>query len=136
MDKQLKREDLVYAKECYHIMGMLMEVFKKLGPGFQEKYYQRGVAKEFGFNNVKFQEQVAVPLLYKGEKIGIYFLDFLIEYLGVKIVLEIKKDEYFSKHHIDQVFGYLKATGLQLGILANFIPKGVRFKRIVNLQVS
>lgn len=48
-------------------------------------------------------------------------------------MLEIKKDEYFSKRNIEQVVGYLKSTGLKLGILANFTPHGVKSKRIVNL---
>lgn len=133
MTNQLKRDDLVYLNECYEIVGILMEVYKRLGPGFQEKYYQRAVAEELRLRNKKFTEQVPIPLLYKDVKLGTYFLDFLIEIGEAKIVLEIKKDEYFSRHHIDQVVGYLKATNLKLGILGNFTPKGVKYKRIVNI---
>ena len=49
-----------------------------------------------------------------------------------KIVLEIKRGEHFSKTNLKQVYGYLKATGLQLGIVANFTAKGLKFKRIVH----
>ena len=78
---------------------------------------------------LKFLEQVSISLNYKTKRIGRYFLDFLIE---DKIVLEIKKDKYFSKQNIDQVLGYLKATKLKLGIVANFTSNGLKFKRIVN----
>ena len=64
---------------------------------------------------------------------GNYFLDFLIE---DKIILEIKKREYFSKQDINQLFEYLQTTGLKLGIIAHFTRIGVKFKRIVNLNNS
>lgn len=68
---------------------------------------------------------------YKGAIVGNYFLDFLIEN---KIVLELKKGDRFSKKDIEQVYAYLKVTGLKLGIIANFTGKGVKFKRIVNIK--
>jgi len=73
---------------------------------------------------------VGVRLKYRGREIGIYFLDFLIE---DKIILEIKKREYFSKKDIDQVYAYLKATKLKLGIIAHFTKSGVKFRRVLNL---
>lgn len=72
-----------------------------------------------------------VDLKYKGELIGKYRLDFLID---DKIVLEIKKDKLFSKKNIEQTFAYLKSRKLKLGILANFTREGLKFKRIVNLE--
>jgi GxxExxY protein len=51
-----------------------------------------------------------------------------------KIVLEIKKGNYYSRKKIEQVKGYLKATKMKLAILANFTPTGVKFLRILNLK--
>ena len=51
-----------------------------------------------------------------------------------KIVLEIKCGERFSRESIDQVFSYLKANNLKLGILAQFTKEKVRFRRILNLR--
>lgn len=125
----IKRQDLLFPELSYQVVGILFEVFKQLGSGFQERYYQRAVAVELRNRGLKFLEQVPIPLNYKTKRIGRYFLDFLIE---DKIVLEIKKDKYFSKQNIDQVLGYLKATKLKLGIIANFTSDGLKFKRIVN----
>jgi GxxExxY protein len=133
MRGDIKRGDLIYPEICYDIVAVLIEVYKGLGSGHQEKYYQWAIATELIKRNIIFKDQVAIKLLYKGTCIGTYFLDFLIKYLGVKIVLEIKKDHTFSKQHIDQVVGYLKSSGLELGILANFTSQGVKFKRIVNI---
>ncbi len=131
MKPELRRKDLVYPELSYEIVGALIEVFKELGSGYQEKYYQKSVALEFKKRGSKFQEQVFVPLTYKGDDIGKYYLDFLIE---GKVALELKKDKPFSKKNIEQVVAYLKANNLKLGILANFTRDGLKFKRILNIQ--
>ncbi|MBP9686788.1 MAG: GxxExxY protein [Candidatus Doudnabacteria bacterium] len=133
MRAPLRRNDLVLADECYEILGALFEVYKQLGGSYQEKIYQRGIASEFRKRGIPFAEQVFVELKYGEEKIGTYFLDFIV--YGT-VVLEIKKDKNFSRTNITQVRSYLEATKLQLGILANFTDKGVRYLRIVNLQGS
>ncbi len=127
---ELKRKDLVYPEMSYNIVGALFEVYKELGSGYREKYYQRAVAIELKKRGLHFKEQVAIPLSYKEIQLGKCFLDFLVEN---KIVLEIKKDEKFSKKHIDQVCSYLKASNLKLGLLANFTKDGVKFKRLLNI---
>ncbi len=91
------------------------------------------VAKLLKNNNLKFTEQTYFPIKITEEKIGNYYLDFLIEN---KIVLEIKKDTEFRRKNIEQVYNYLKYTNLKLGILANFTKNGVRFKRILNINNS
>lgn len=58
-------------------------------------------------------------------------MDFVVEN---KIVLELKRGENFPKKHIEQVYAYLKATKLKLGIIANFSKSGVKFKRILNIK--
>lgn len=127
---ELKRKDLIYPELSYQIIGILFEIFKQLGSGYQEKYYQRAIAIEFKRCGLKYKEQVSAPLMYKNSKVGNYFLDFLIE---DKVVLEIKREKNFSRKNIEQVYGYLKAFKLKLGILANFTKEGLRFKRIVNI---
>ena len=128
-----QRDDLIYKEECYKIVGVLIEVFKQLGSGYQEKYYQKAIAKEFALQGYKFFEQVHIPLDYKGEKIGSYFVDFVVKVNDTEIPIEIKRDKNFSQARINQLSDYLKALNLKLGILANFTREGVKFKRIVNL---
>jgi len=129
--EQLRRKDLVYPELSYAIVGVLFEVYKELGSGYQEKYYQKSVALELQKRHLAYKEQVFVPLTYKSEPIGKYYLDFLIE---DKVALELKKDKPFSKKNIDQVYAYLKGKSLKLGILANFTKEGLKFKRIVNVE--
>jgi GxxExxY protein len=126
----IKRKDLLYPELSYNIIGVLLEVNKNLGNGHQEKHYQKAVAEEFKKRGIKFQEQVPINLVYKDKKVGIYFADFLIE---KNIILELKADRFFSRKNIEQVYSYLKALNLKLGILANFTRNGLEYKRIVNV---
>ncbi len=79
---------------------------------------------------MKFREQVAVPLVFRGTRIGTNFLDFLID---DTVILEMKKGDYFHRTNFEQVNQYLRATGLKLALIAVFTSKGVRVKRIVNI---
>ncbi|TSC75985.1 MAG: hypothetical protein G01um101430_155 [Parcubacteria group bacterium Gr01-1014_30] len=126
----LKRNDLIYPKLCYQIIGILFEIYRQLGSDYQEKYYQRAVAVELKNCGLRYKEQVAAPLIYKRKGIGGYFLDFVIEN---QVVLEFKKGNKFPRRHIEQVYAYLKASGSKLGIMVNFTKEGVKFKRVVNL---
>ena len=126
-----KRKDLIYPELSYQIIGILFEVYNGLGPGYQEKYYQKAIAAALRDCNLSFKEYVHSPLHFKGTKVGSYYLDFLI---ADKIVLEIKKSERFSRNNIEQLYAYLRNTGHKLGILAHFGKAGLKFKRILNVQ--
>ena len=128
--KKLKRTDLIYPDLCYYLVGILFEVYNEIGSGYHEKYYQRAIGEVFKKCRIPFREQVLVPLKFRGSKIGKYFLDFVVD---DKIVLEVKRGEGFARANINQIYCYLKAVNLKLGILINFTNKGLKFKRIVNL---
>ena len=131
INKNLIRKDLIYSNLCYQVMGILFEVWKKLDYGHKEKFYQKAISQDFKTKEFHFKEQLPAKIHYKGKFIGIYYFDFLIE---DKIVLEIKIRNYFSKKDINQLYSYLKAKKLKLGIIAHFTKTGVKFKRVVNLN--
>jgi GxxExxY protein len=129
--KELKRRDLLYPEMSYQIIGILFEVYNELGYGYQEKYYQRAISARLKEMNFSFKEQIPVKINFQRNEIGTYFLDFIIDN---KIAIEIKKGDKFLKTNIDQLYAYLKASGLKLGILVNFTKKGSQFKKIINLD--
>jgi len=126
---KIKRTDLLYPELSYKTVGVLFDVYNNLGPGHHERYYQRAVSQALKEVGLKFKSEMPIPVNFRGTTVGRYYLDFLID---DKLILEIKKDGYFSKRHIDQVLNYLKSSGLKLAILANFSHRGILFKRIVN----
>lgn len=128
---KIQEEKLIYPELSYQIVGYLYDVHNKIGGGHKEKYIQRAIEILLQDNKVNYQKELFCPLVFNGQTIGKYFLDFLIE---DKIILEIKVGERFDKKSIDQVFSYLKVNKLKLGILAQFTKEKVRFRRILNLR--
>lgn len=125
----LQRKDLIYPELSYKLVGLAYNVFNELGHGHLEKVYQKAYAKELKDAEITFKEQAPYQVTYKEEVIGNNYLDFLIE---DKIIIELKRSDFYSKKYIDQVSNYIKVSNLQLAILINFTSNGVRIKRIVN----
>jgi len=56
-------------------------------------------------------------IFYKGEKVGIHRLDFILE---EKFVVELKAQSGITQSHIGQTKAYLKTLDLKNGIVVNF----------------
>ena len=125
------RNDLIYKDECYKIIGLIFSIFNEIGYGHKESFYQKAIANIFSENNIEFKEQLKAKVKHGGKEIGYYIFDFLV---FDKRVIELKSKNYFSKRDIDQLYSYLKAMNLKLGILVYFTKECVRYKRIVNLE--
>jgi len=124
-------DKVIYKELSYEIIRILFDVYNNFGYGYQEKYYQKALEVEFQKMGMKYKSQCPYRIRYKGKILGRCFIDFIID---DKIVLEIKRGNHFCKRDFDQVIGYLKASGLKLGILAIFSPTGLRFKRVLNIK--
>jgi GxxExxY protein len=112
----------------YLINGAVFEVNKVLGPGFLEKVYENSMMIEFKKRNLKAQAQVPVTVEYKGEIVGEYFADIVVEN---RIILELKAVESLQKIHEAQILNYLKATDYKIGLLINFTYPKAEIKRFV-----
>ena len=132
MDRpKLRNRNVIYPELSYRIIGVLFEVWNTIGSNHKEKFYQKAIANDFSEADLDFKEQLPVKMVYKGKTIGIYYFDFLIE---GKIILEIKVRDYFSKQDINQLYSYLKAKNLKLGLITHFTKTGVKVKRVVNIK--
>ncbi|OYD17043.1 GxxExxY protein [candidate division WOR-3 bacterium JGI_Cruoil_03_44_89] len=120
---------IIHKELSYDIMEAAFEVYNTLGPGYSEGIYEAALAKEFRDRNIKYEKQKLIEVWYKGEKMGEYRLDIVVE---GKIILELKAVSELNKIFEAQILSYLKATGLKLGILLNFGGKKVEYKRIVD----
>ena len=120
--------ELVYPELSYKIVGILFDVHKRLGGQFEEKYYQRAVEKLLQENKIKYEKELKVNISFNDDKIGRYFLDFLID---DKIVLELKTVPKLLPIYFRQVRSYLRVKKLELGILANFRGNSLTYKRIL-----
>ncbi len=110
------------------VIGAAIEVHRELGPGLLESTYQACLARELALQNVSFEQQRALPVIYKGVAIDCgYRLDFLIE---GKVIVELKAVEALHDVHDAQLLTYLKLTGCKVGLLINFnvavLKNGIR----------
>jgi GxxExxY protein len=122
--------ELIHREETHKILGACFEVYKEKGCGFVEPVYQDCLEIELGLQGIPFQAQASLTLQYKGRPIRhTYEPDFIC---FEKIVGEIKAVTQLTDEHRAQLMNYLKATGLQVGLLVNFghYPK-VEYERFV-----
>jgi len=111
----------------YRVIGAAMEVHKELGCGFLEAVYHEALAREFAGNGLPFKSQPTVQIVYKGTPLEkIYQPDFIC---FDDIIVEIKALEKLSGKEESQIINYLKATGLDVGLLLNFGSNSLEFKR-------
>jgi len=111
------------------IIGMAIEVHKKLGPGFQERIYERALIYEFNKSKIRFSNQTSIKIVYEGIDIGKQKLDFIVE---DQVILELKSTSKIIDLFQAQLISYLKASDLRVGLILNFGRKILEIKRLVN----
>lgn len=121
-----REEPLKYEDLTYEIIGVCMEVHRELGPVHKEKVYHRAVACEFKEAGFNFEEEKKIPIIYKGEPVGFYQPDFVVD---DKVVLEVKAVEFLPKNAEDQMYYYLKGTDYEVGLLVNFGTRKLDIRR-------
>lgn len=107
------------------IIKAFYAVYNTLGYGFLEKVYENAMMLELRGMGLNVQRQVPIRVFYKGQLVGEYFADLLVEEL---IIIELKAAESIGEAHECQLINYLKATELEIGLLLNF-GKKPQFKR-------
>ena len=110
------------------VIGAAYEVSNTLGAGFLENLYERALINELTLRGIAVQSQVCYQVSYKGQIIGEYIADLLVEDC---LLVELKCVDRFAPIHLAQCLNYLKATGLPLVLLLNFQHSKVECRRII-----
>jgi GxxExxY protein len=110
------------------IIGCAYDVANGLGSGFLEKVYENALRIELRHAGLVVSQQHPIPVLWRGEVVGDYYADLLVE--GC-VIVELKVVKSFDEIHMAQCLNYLKATGLHICLLINFGKPQVDVKRIV-----
>ena len=111
-------DELLYEKESFIIRGACYEVHNEKGSGFLESIYQECLEKEMRIQRIPFETQPKLGLVYKGEPLEQSLRPDLVCY--GKIIVELKAVDKLNEKHRAQVFNYLAATKMRLGLLVNF----------------
>lgn len=107
------------------IIGAAYKVHNTLGSGFLEKVYQNSLAIELRMLGFDVEVEKLIAVHYRDEIVGNYVADIVAD---GKVILEIKAVKELSEVHEVQLVNYLKATGIEVGLLINF-GRSVSIKR-------
>ena len=111
-------ESLIFEKETYAIRGTVFEVYREMGYGFLEAVYQECRAREFDKQGIPFVARHELTIVYKGERLNqVYKPDFICY---DKSIVELKAVKRIASEHVAQTLSYLKASGIDLGLVVNF----------------
>ena len=125
---ELKATNFLYEEVTREIIGAAFEVYKVFGYGFLEKVYENAMIIELRLRGVKVESQKPIRVSYKGEPVGEYIADMLVD---EKVIVELKAEKEYNRKHEAQLINYLKATKLKVGLLINFGEDRCKPKRLV-----
>ena len=110
------------------IIGAAMTVLNELGPGLDEKLYERALMIELRKHGHNIDQQKSFPVHYSGELIGTLVPDLMVDDL---VIADPKVVDAFNDTHLRQMIGYLAITKLKLALLLNFKHAKLQWKRVV-----
>ena len=122
-------KEIILKEESYQLIGICMEVHRELVMGFKEILYKAALEYEFKVSNIPYTREKQYKISYKVIILRhSYNADFIV--YG-SIVLEVKASYMIVNGFVQKTVNYLKASGLQLGIIANFGELSFVSKRVV-----
>ena len=110
------------------IIGSAMQVLNELGPGLDEKLYERALVIELRKHGHAVEAQKSFPVYYSGELIGTLTPDCIVD---GSVIADPKVVETFNDVHLRQMIRYLAITKLKLALLLNFKHAKLQWKRVV-----
>jgi GxxExxY protein len=110
------------------IIGAAMAVHNELGPGLDERHYERALLMELRKRGHHVDSQRVFPVYYSGENIGDLVPDMIVDGL---VIVDPKVVEAFNDTHYRQMISYLTITGLELALLLNFKKAQLEWRRVV-----
>jgi GxxExxY protein len=123
-----KKTELLEKAITEKILRAFYRVYDYLGFGFLEAVYCNALAIEFAEEGLEFIREPKIDVYYKGQRIGQYKSDFLVE---GRVVVEVKASEVLPYANKRQLLNCLAASDREVGLLLHFGPKA-HFERFVH----
>lgn len=118
--------NLVHGEVTNKIIRAFYDVYDDLSYGIPESAFHRAMRIALRDLGMKFDTERELAVHFRGELVGKYRADLIVE---EKVIVEIKTAPRIVEAHINQLGGYLKISGLQVGIVLNFGPEP-KFERL------
>ena len=114
------------------IIDCAYKVHKVLGFGFLESVYQNALVHELTKAGLRAEKEQPIKVVYDEQIVGDFVADIVVEDC---VILELKSIQDIHPAHHAQVNNYLKATGMEVGLLMNF-GQQLDIKRIVHSPLA
>jgi GxxExxY protein len=121
-------KELVHEELTSRIIACAIEVHKALGPGFLESIYEPALTIELRRAGLHVEQQKILLINYRDIPVGEHRLDLLVE---GKVIVELKAISALEDIHFAIVRSYLKAAGIEHGLLLNFASAPLTVKRVI-----
>ena len=123
----MPRTHLLEERLTHSIIGAFFDTYNTLGYGYLESVYLAALERELRERGLRVAREIWVPVIYKGRELCRHRLDMVV---ADRVVVEAKSTQYLSPTASRQLFNYLRATRLELGLLLHFGPRP-RVQRVV-----
>jgi GxxExxY protein len=120
---------MIHEELTEKILSACFEVSNELGCGFLESVYEKALLIALEDVGLKAKTQTPLQVMFRGQMVGEFFPDIIVE---DKVVLELKAVKTLAPEHLAQVMNYLKATGIEVGMLVNFGNPKLEYRRFDN----
>ena len=129
MTQQSKGTELVAV-----IREIAEDVYESLGSGHNEKVYDEAMQVGLRLKHIEYESQRVLEVKYRGHYVGEGYADLVVRNTGNQpsLVLELKTVEKVGPKEEQQLRNYMKALGLDQGLLINFQAPG---KKDTELQI-
>ena len=120
---------MLYEQLTERIIRIVFEVSNELGCGFLESVYQKALFIALVEDGLKAEPQRQLNVMFRGQCVGEFFADIIVEDI---VLIELKSVRALAPEHSAQILNYLKATGIEVGLLINFGSQKAEIRRFDN----
>ncbi len=118
---------LLYADITQKILEAAFEVSKELGSGFLESVYKNAMVIALRAKGLTIEIEKPISVMFRGQSVGQFYADLFV---NGKVIVELKAVSALAPEHSAQTINYLKATGIEVGLLINFGRPKIEYKRL------
>ena len=126
-------ERLVHEQLTRSVIGAFYEVYNTFKHGLLESLYLAALERELLDRGHRVARECAVRIIYKGEEIGWQRLDMVVDNV---LIVEAKSTSVLHESAARQLYTYLRATNLEVGLLLHFGPKAQFFRLVYENQLK
>ena len=120
---------MLYGDITKKILEACFEVSNELGIGYLESVYEKALLIALRQKGLKAENQIPLQVKFRGVIVGEFFVDILVEN---KVLVELKVASSLTKENYAQTINYLKATGIEVGLLINLGTPKIEYRRFSN----